>query len=127
MIGKGFLRGTQTKLAFLPEYHTDFIFCLLAEEFGFLGVMVLLFLYYLFLKNIINIILATMDRFAKLVSAGIFVMFFSQIFINIGMTVGLLPIAGIPLPFISYGGSSLLVSLISVGVLMNIKENSTIF
>ena len=127
LIGKGFLKGTQTKLAFLPEYHTDFIFCLLGEEFGFIGVLLLLYLYYLFLNNIINITFSTKDRFAKLVSSGIFIMFFSQIFINIGMTVGLLPIAGIPLPFISYGGSSFIVSCISIGVLMNIKENSTLF
>ncbi|MCD6407523.1 rod shape-determining protein RodA [bacterium] len=127
LIGKGFLQGTQTKLAFLPEYHTDFIFCLLAEEFGFVGVIVLLLIYFIFFKTIIDIISSTSDRFAKLLGAGIFTMFISQFTINIGMTMGLFPVVGIPLPFISYGGSSLIVSLISVVFLVNIKENSLMF
>ena len=125
LIGKGFLHGTQTKLAFLPEYHTDFIFCLLAEEFGFIGVIILLWIYYNFLKNILKIVYLTQDRFAKLVGIGIFVMFLSQTVINIGMAIGIFPVVGIPLLFISYGGSSMLVSLISIGILLNIKENST--
>jgi len=127
LIGKGFLRGTQTRLAFLPEYHTDFIFCVLAEEWGFIGAGILLFLYYLLLKNIIRIGSSTAEPFARLVTAGITVMFASHIFINLGMTLGTLPVVGIPLPFLSYGGSSLLAFLISIAILLNIKKNKTIF
>jgi len=125
--GKGYLRGTQTRLAFLPEYHTDFIFCVLAEEFGFLGVIALLALYYMFFKTVINILSSTRDRFAGLLGTGILAMFVSHVFINLGMTMGLFPVVGIPLPFISYGGSSLIVSLVSVMLLVNIKEHSLMF
>lgn len=125
--GKGFLRGTQTKLAFLPEYHTDFIFCAFAEEFGFIGVMVLLGIYFMFLKSIADIIYYTRDRFARLMATGIFVIFITHVVINIGMTMGLFPVVGIPLPFISYGGSSLMVSLIAVVILSNISENTIMF
>lgn len=126
-LGKGFLKGTQTKLAFLPEYHTDFIFCVLAEEFGFIGVILLLFLYYLFFKKIIEIISFTDDRFGQLLAAGILTLFLSQFAINIGMTMGLFPVVGIPLPFISYGGSSLLTCMICVVFLKNIQDSSSFF
>lgn len=125
--GKGFLRGPQTKLAFLPEYHTDFIFCVLAEEMGFFGVLILLAIYFMFLRTIAGIIYSTSDRFARLLATGILVVFVSHVVINISMTMGLFPVVGIPLPFISYGGSSLLVFLLSVVLLVNIKENSVIF
>lgn len=125
--GKGYLRGTQTKLAFLPEYHTDFIFCVLAEEFGFIGVLVLLILYYFFFRAILDIIYSTQDRFGRLMGAGILSMFISHVFINTAMTMGLFPVVGIPLPFISYGGSSLMVSLVSVMLLVNIRDNSLMF
>ncbi|MCM8757303.1 MAG: rod shape-determining protein RodA [Candidatus Omnitrophica bacterium] len=127
LIGKGYLHGTQTKLAFLPEYHTDFIFCLLAEEFGFIGVAIFLGLVYLFLREILSIIASTRDEFARLVASGIFGIFFLQTVINISMTLGLFPVAGIPLPFISYGGSFMIVALLSVGILANIAENSVMF
>lgn len=127
LFGKGYLKGTQTRLAFLPEYHTDFIFCVLAEEFGFTGVVILLMLYYLFFKAAVDAIFSTQDRFAVLMGTGILTMFISHVFINIGMTMGLFPVVGIPLPFISYGGSSLIVSLISVILLVNIKQNSLMF
>lgn len=125
--GRGFLRGTQTKLAFLPEYHTDFIFCVLGEELGFLGVILLLAIYYMFFSTIIEIISSTTDRFAKLMGTGILTVFIAQVVINIGMTMGLFPVVGIPLPFISYGGSSLIISLICVVLLVNIEENSLMF
>ncbi|MCK4244543.1 MAG: rod shape-determining protein RodA [Candidatus Omnitrophica bacterium] len=127
LFGKGFLRGTQSHLAFLPEYHTDFIFCVLAEEWGFIGGIVLLFLYSLFLKSLIRIATSTSEPFARLVATGITVMFASHIFINIGMTLGMLPVAGLPLPFLSYGGSSLLIFLIAVGIVLNIKKKETMF
>lgn len=127
LIGKGFLRGTQTKLAFLPEYHTDFIFCLLAEEFGLFGVIVLFLLYYTFLSRIWKISDTTQDDFGKLVSAGIMVMFLTQIFVNIGMATGILPVAGLPLPFLSYGGSALLVCFIGTALIYNISKNNALF
>ncbi|MCM8815929.1 MAG: rod shape-determining protein RodA [Candidatus Omnitrophica bacterium] len=127
IVGKGFLKGTQTKLAFLPEFHTDFIFCLLAEEFGLIGVVVLLFLYYVFLNQILKITLTTQDSFGRLIGTGIMVMFFIQIFINIGMACGILPVAGIPLPFLSYGGSALIVYFICVATVFNLWKNITLF
>ncbi|HOV21200.1 MAG TPA: rod shape-determining protein RodA [bacterium] len=127
LIGKGFLKGTQTKLAFLPEYHTDFIFCVLAEEFGFIGVLIFLFLYYLFFKKIIEIISFTTDEFGKLLATGILTLFVAQFTINIGMTMGLFPIVGIPLPFISYGGSSLITCLICIIFLKNIQDSWSVF
>ncbi|HOK80464.1 MAG TPA: rod shape-determining protein RodA [bacterium] len=127
IIGKGFLKGTQTKLAFLPEFHTDFIFCLLAEEFGLIGVLVLLFLYYVFLTQALRITLTTQDPFGRLVGTGIMVMFIVQIFVNIGMASGILPVAGIPLPFLSYGGSAMLVCFICVATLYNLYKNTTLF
>jgi len=127
LLGKGFLKGTQTKLVFLPEYHTDFIFCVLAEEFGFIGVLILLFLYYLFFKKIIEIISFTSDEFGQFFAVGTLTLFISQFTINIGMTMGLFPIVGIPLPFISYGGSSLLTCLICVIFLKNIQDSSSLF
>ncbi|MFA5645135.1 MAG: rod shape-determining protein RodA [Candidatus Ratteibacteria bacterium] len=127
IIGKGFLRGTQTKLAFLPEYHTDFIFCLLAEEFGLIGVLALLVLYYIFLKQIYNIMITTKDHYGRLIGGGVTALFFTQIFVNIGMASGILPVAGIPLPFLSYGGSALLVSFFCVAILYNLSKNSTLF
>jgi rod shape determining protein RodA len=125
--GRGFLRGTQTKLAFLPEYHTDFIFCVLAEELGFFGVLFLLLIYYMFFKVIAETIFSTRDRFAALMGTGILSVFVAQTIINISMTMGLFPVVGLPLPFISYGGSSLVAALISVVLLVNIKENSLMF
>jgi rod shape determining protein RodA len=127
MLGKGYLKGTQSKLAFLPEYHTDFIFCVLAEEFGLIGVIVVLLLYYMLFKAILDIIYSTQDSFGRLLGTGILSMFASHVFIDIGMTLGLFPVVGLPLPFISYGGSSLIVFLISVMLLVSIKENSLMF
>ncbi|MCM8805810.1 MAG: rod shape-determining protein RodA [Candidatus Omnitrophica bacterium] len=127
IIGKGFLKGTQTKLAFLPEFHTDFIFCLLAEEFGLFGVFVLLFLYYVFLSQIHRITLTTQDPFGRLAGTGIMVMFLTQIFVNIGMACGILPVAGIPLPFLSYGGSALIVCFICLATVYNLGKNTALF
>ena len=114
-----------TKLGFLPESHTDFIFCRLAEEFGLVGVTFLLVVYYLFLREILAITVSTRDSYARLVGTGVLAMFFSQIAINLGMTLGLLPVAGIPLPFLSYGGSSLVVSMMAVAIMVNIRQNAT--
>ncbi len=127
LLGKGFLNGTQTQLAFLPEYHTDFIFCILAEEWGFGGAILLFLLFFLFLREIFKIASYTRDRFGTYVASGFGIMFATQIFLNIGMTLGILPIVGLPLPFLSYGGSSLVASLVAVGILFNIKENEAMF
>ncbi|MCM8784755.1 MAG: rod shape-determining protein RodA [Candidatus Omnitrophica bacterium] len=126
-IGKGFMKGTQTKLAFLPEYHTDFIFCVLAEEFGFLGVVIFVLIYFYFLNKIFEILYLSKDIFGKLISTGIFIMFASHFLINLGMTLGIFPIVGIPLPFVSYGGSCLIVSILSIIVLSSIEKHSVLF
>ncbi len=125
LIGKGFLKGTQTHLAFLPERHTDFIFSVLAEEWGFLGSVILLFLYLLFLTEIFKIASFTRDRVGTYIAVGCGTMFAAQIFVNIAMTMGFLPVVGIPLPFLSYGGSSLITSLAAVGLLFSIKQRET--
>jgi len=125
LIGKGYLRGDMTKLGFLPESHTDFIFCRLAEEFGLVGVTALLVVYYFFLREVLAITASTRDNYARLVGTGVLAMFFCQIAINLGMTLGLLPVAGIPLPFLSYGGSSLVVSMMAVGIMVNVRNNAT--
>jgi len=120
ILGKGYLQGTQTKLAFLPHQHTDFVFSVLAEEFGLLGALVLLGLFsFLIIKGTI-IARKTRNAFSSNVALGITSIFAFQMLVNIGMTVGFLPVTGLTLPFVSYGGSSLLLSWILVGVLLAI-------
>jgi rod shape determining protein RodA len=120
LFGRGYLEGTQTNLDFVPEQHTDFIFTVVGEEFGFLGAMVLLFLFGVLLWRAFRIALLSKDPFGTYVAAGIASMFAIQIFVNVGMTVGIMPITGIPLPFVSYGGSSLLTNCVAVGLLLNV-------
>jgi rod shape determining protein RodA len=118
--GKGFLQGTQNHLNFLPEQHTDFIFSVFAEEWGFVGAMVLMLLYLGFVLRGLVIAQRTRDRFGILLAVGVTAIVFWQVVINVGMTTGLLPVVGIPLPFFSYGGSSLLCLLAGVGLVMNV-------
>ncbi|RMF59864.1 MAG: rod shape-determining protein RodA, partial [Calditrichaeota bacterium] len=119
LLGKGFLAGTQTHLRFLPEQHTDFIFCVIAEEFGFLGVLVVLSLFaYLVIKGF-QIAMSVKSRFSSLVVFGAAVVFLFEIFVNMGMTVGIMPVTGLPLPFLSYGGSSLLSGMVFAGLMLN--------
>ena len=120
LFGRGYLEGTQTNLDFVPEQHTDVIFTVVGEEFGFLGAMVLLFLFGVLLWRAFRIALLSKDPFGTYVAAGIASMFAIQIFVNVGMTVGIMPITGIPLPFVSYGGSSLLTNCVAVGLLLNV-------
>lgn len=120
IFGKGWLEGTQSQLNFLPERHTDFIFAVLAEEAGFVGCVLLLVLYFIILFRGIKISQMARDDYGKLVACGIVAMIGFHIFVNIGMTLGLLPATGLPLPFMSYGGSFLLTMVLSVGMLMNI-------
>lgn len=118
--GKGFLQGSQTQLSFIPEHHTDFIFSVVGEEWGFLGSALLLGLYLAFLTRCFRIALRGRDREGMLLAGGITVLFTVQVLVNVGMVVGLLPVTGITLPFVSYGGSSLFYSWCAVGVLLNV-------
>lgn len=126
-LGKGWLLGTQSQLQFLPEAHTDFIFSLWAEEWGFLGSIALLFLYYLIIRQGFRISSKTEDPFGKLLAAGITALLAAHVIINISMTMGFMPIVGLPLPLMSYGGSSLITTLIYLGILMNIDKTRQIF
>jgi rod shape determining protein RodA len=120
LTGVGYGNGTQTNLDYVPEQHTDFIFTVAGEEFGFVGAMAILLLYALILWRAIRIAALSKDPFGTLVAAGIATMFAIQMFVNVGMVIGIMPITGIPLPFLSYGGSSLLVSFAAIGVLESI-------
>jgi rod shape determining protein RodA len=119
--GKGFLKGTQNALSFLPEHHTDFIFSVLAEEWGFAGSMVLLFLFLMFIVWGLNVAYQCRDPFGTNLSLGITAMIFWQVSINIAMTMGLMPVVGVPLPFVSYGGSSVITTMICTGILLNVS------
>ncbi len=123
MTGKGFLQGPQSQLNFLPEKHTDFIFTMLAEEFGFIGGLLTLAAFTLLLVYCYLIALQSQHHFGRLVATGIASYFFFHICINIGMVMGLLPVVGVPLPFMSYGGTSLLTSMAAVGLLLNVHVN----
>jgi len=120
LLGKGFLSGTQNQLNFIPARHTDFIFTVFAEEWGFLGCIFLLFLYYWLLKIILDIASKLKDRFSYLLCIGIFSLFFIHIFINISMVMGLLPVVGLPLLFFSYGGTYTIINFILIGIFLNI-------
>ena len=118
--GKGFLNGTQGQLRFLPEQHTDFAFSVLAEEWGFVGSLMVVTLFLLLILWALNIARQSKDRFGMVISLGICAIFFWQGLVNMGMVVGLVPVVGVPLPFISYGGSSIIANLIGIGLLLNI-------
>lgn len=123
LIGKGFMRGTQTQLRFVPAQWTDFIFCVPAEEFGFIGSVLILLLYLILLWRIVNLALIIKQKFASLVAIGIFSMWFFHIVVNIGMTLGLSPVIGIWLPFLSYGGTAMWVNMAMAGLLLNFYAN----
>jgi rod shape determining protein RodA len=120
LFGRGYLKGPETQLDFVPEQHTDFIFTVAGEEFGFFGGLIVLSLFALLIWRSIRVAYLSKDPFGTYVASGIGAMFAIQMFVNIGMVVGIMPITGIPLPFMSYGGSSMLVSFAGVGVLENI-------
>ncbi|MBU4344661.1 MAG: rod shape-determining protein RodA, partial [Proteobacteria bacterium] len=121
IFGKGFLQGTQNILAFLPEQHTDFIFSVLAEEWGFVGSLAVLLFFLLLVIRGLTIAYGCRDTFGTILAGGITMLIFWQIVINTGMVMGLMPVVGIPLPFISYGGSSIITVMICIGILMNIS------
>jgi len=118
--GKGLFTGTQTNLDFVPEVQTDFIFTAVGEELGFVGSAVLLGLFAIFLWRGLRIAMLSKDLFGTLLAAGVVAMLAFQMFINIGMTIGVSPITGIPLPFVSYGGSSMITTYIATGLLLNV-------
>jgi rod shape determining protein RodA len=121
--GKGFLEGSQTQLNFIPAQWTDFIFCVPAEEFGFLGALLILMLFVYLLFKGTSLALTVKSRYASIVSIGVVSIFTSHIIINIGMVMGIMPVIGVPLPFLSYGGSFLLTSLSLTGLLLNMYAN----
>jgi len=120
LAGKGFLEGHQTQLQFIPEQWTDFAFCVIGEEFGFIGSLVVLTMFLILFLRILKIAFSTKDEFLSLVVIGILSVYFIHFLINMGMVVGILPVVGIPLPFISYGGSSLVVNMLMLGIVENI-------
>jgi rod shape determining protein RodA len=125
--GQGWLHGTQTHLRFLPERHTDFIFCIIGEETGFLGAFLLIGLYMILLARGFLIAEQSRDEYGSLLGVGLTMLIAAHVAINIGMTVGLLPITGIPLPLMSYGGSSMLSTLIALGILQSIRVRRYVF
>ncbi|MCX7026927.1 MAG: rod shape-determining protein RodA [Spirochaetes bacterium] len=120
-LGKGYLQGTQSHARFIPQQSTDFIFSIIAEEWGFLGVSILIAVFGVFLYRIVLLVGSTKDKYSSLVCAGLFGMFFFHFLINVGMAIGVMPITGIPLYFISYGGSSLWAGMTAVGILLGIS------
>lgn len=120
LLGKGFLSGNQTQLQFIPEQWTDFAFCVIGEEFGFIGSIIVISIFLILFLRILKLTFNTKDEFLSLVSIGILTVYLIHFIINLGMVVGILPVIGIPLPFISYGGSSLLVNLFMLGILANL-------
>lgn len=121
--GKGWLEGTQAKLDFLPEAHTDFIFAVIAEELGLIGAGLLLLLYLAIVARGLLIAVRAQDTFQRLLAAALTLQFFVYVFINVGMVIGLLPVVGVPLPLISFGGTSAVSLLVGFGMLMSIQTN----
>ncbi|MFH0977224.1 MAG: rod shape-determining protein RodA [Spirochaetota bacterium] len=119
--GKGFLNGSQSQLGFLPEKTSDFIFSVVAEEWGFIGSIIIIILLSIIVFRGIQIALESKDKYGALLASGISAIFFYHIFVNIGMALGIMPVTGLPLCFLSYGGSNLVMSMISVGILINIR------
>ena len=123
LFGKGYMNGTQSKLDFLPENHTDFIFSAFGEEFGFIGVAILITLYVLIALRGMSISIKATDNFSRILSGTLILTIFLYVLVNIGMVVGVLPIVGAPLPFMSYGGTSMLTVFAALGVIMSIKSH----
>ncbi|MDD2855424.1 MAG: rod shape-determining protein RodA [Desulfuromonadaceae bacterium] len=127
LTGKGFIKGTQSQLRFLPEQHTDFAFSVFAEEWGFIGCILLILVYLSLVLWGLNIARRCNDRFGGLLAVGVTAMLFWHIIINMGMVIGLFPVVGVPLPFFSYGGTSMITSMIGIGLLQNISMRRFMF
>ena len=125
--GKGFIQGTQSQLSFLPERHTDFAFSVFAEEWGFTGSFVLLFLYLFLIVWALYVARRAADKFGLFLAVGVAAMLFWHIVVNLGMVIGLLPVVGVPLPLFSYGGTSMVTTMIGVGLLMNVSMRRFMF
>ena len=123
LFGKGYMNGTQSKLDFLPENHTDFIFSAFGEEFGFMGVLLLITLYVLATFRGKSISIKATDNFSRILSGTLILTIFLYVLVNIGMVIGILPIVGAPLPFMSYGGTSMLTVFAALGIIMSIKSH----
>ncbi|KLU59573.1 Rod shape-determining protein RodA [Peptococcaceae bacterium CEB3] len=119
--GKGYRQGTQGRFNFLPEHHTDFIFSIVGEEFGFIGAVTLLFIYLIFILRAVGIAAKSRDLYGMLLSTGVVAMFVFHILINVGMTSGIMPVTGIPLPLISYGGSTMWANMTAAGLLLSVN------
>jgi rod shape determining protein RodA len=122
--GRGSEGATQTKLDFLPEHHTDFIFAVVGEQFGFIGAALVLSLFALLLWRALRILTMSKNLFGALVAGGITAMLMFQVFVNVGMTLGIMPITGVPLPLMSYGGSSVLVTFLAIGLLQSVHAQA---
>ncbi|MBP2675873.1 MAG: rod shape-determining protein RodA [Deltaproteobacteria bacterium] len=127
ILGKGYLQGTQGALRFLPEKHTDFAFAVFSEEWGFLGSALLLVLFLLLVYRLFHLAIRSQDRFASFACGGVAVYFLTHIIINLAMVCGLFPVVGIPLPFVSYGGSSMLTNMLALGVVANLSRSRFTF
>ncbi|MEG8947553.1 rod shape-determining protein RodA [Rosettibacter firmus] len=123
LFGKGFMQGNQTQLRFIPEQWTDFIYCVIGEEFGFIGSVIVLTLFLIIFLRLLKLSSLAKDKFGVLIIVGFLCLLFSHFVINIGMNLGLTPVIGLPLPFLSYGGSSLLTNMILLGIVLNIYRN----
>jgi len=121
LLGVGYKQGTQSVLGYLPENHTDFIFSVVGEEWGFVGAATVIILFGIMISLIMVVAAETLDPFGRYVCTGIATLFAFQMFQNIGMTIGLMPITGLTLPFFSYGGSSLIISFLALGIVVNIR------
>lgn len=127
LFGKGFMQGTQSQLSFLPERHTDFAFSVFAEEWGFAGCLFLLALYLLIIFWGIHIARRAADRYGTYLALGVTAMLFWHIVVNLGMVIGLLPVVGVPLPLFSYGGTSMITTMVGVGLLLNVSMRRFVF
>ena len=127
LVGKGYLHGSQSQLQFLPEHHTDFIFSVVAEEWGFVGAIFLIFLYLMLVSRIVQVGLRTKDRFGALICFGVAMYFTFHIFINIAMVIGMFPVVGVPLPFVSYGGTFMVVNLFCIGLVLSVALRRNMF
>jgi len=124
IFGKGYLQGTQNQMGFLPTKHTDFIFSVIAEELGFVGALLVIFILFLIIARCIKATTEANDAFGRFLCLGVAAMLIFHTFENIGMCIGLMPVTGIPLPFISYGGTSLLTNMIAVGIVLSVTRHS---
>jgi rod shape determining protein RodA len=127
LFGKGFLHGTQNRLNFLPEQHTDFIFAVFSEEWGLIGCTVLLVLYFCMIAYSLRVVQRAKDRFGALLVFGMITIFFWHVTINVAMVTGIMPVVGVPLPLVSYGGSALASMMFAIGVIMNVSMRRYIF